>query len=172
MFDDFFGALIIVAMRICDVSIGTIRTILIVQGKKYLAGAAGFFEVLIWVFAIRIIFQHLDNYANLLGYASGFGLGTILGIAIEHKIGLGHIQLNIISKNFANEIAIKLRKLMYGVTVLPGEGGTGRVSVIVVITARKYQKKIINIIEAVDKDAFITVQYSVPFRGFIRGVRK
>lgn len=95
-----------------------------------------------------------------------------MGIALEHKIGLGHIQLNIISKYFTDEITGKLRKLKYGVTILPGEGGTGGVSVIVVIAPRKYQNKIINLIESVDKDAFITVQYSIPYRGFIRGVRK
>jgi uncharacterized protein YebE (UPF0316 family) len=51
MFDTIAGAVLIMLMRVGDVSIGTIRTILIVQGKKYLAGIAGFFEVLIWVFA-------------------------------------------------------------------------------------------------------------------------
>ncbi|MDO8548603.1 MAG: DUF5698 domain-containing protein [Ignavibacteria bacterium] len=157
MFETVYGAFIIMLMRMCDVSIGTMRTILIVQGKKYLAGMAGFFEVLIWVFAIRFIFQHLDNYANLFGYALGFGLGNILGIALEHKIGFGYIQLNIISKHFTDQIAGKLRRSKYGVTILLGEGGTGGVSIIVVITARKYQKKVIHLIESVDKDAFITV---------------
>jgi uncharacterized protein YebE (UPF0316 family) len=76
MFDTIAGAVLIMLMRVGDVSIGTIRTILIVQGKKYLAGIAGFFEVLIWVFAIRFIFQHLDNHANLFGYALGFGWET------------------------------------------------------------------------------------------------
>ena len=128
--------------------------------------------MLIWVFAIRFIFQHLDNYANLFGYAMGFGLGNVLGIALEHKIGFGYIQLNIISKHFTDEIAGVLRRSKYGVTILPGEGGTGGVSIIVVITARKYQKKLIQLIESVDKDAFITVQHSLPYRGFIRGAGK
>lgn len=172
MFDILFGAFLIMLMRICDVSIGTMRTILIVQGKKYLAGIAGFIEVLIWVFAIRFIFQHLDNYANLIGYAAGFGLGNIIGIALEHKIGLGFIQLNIISKFYTDEIVSQLRELKYGVTILPGEGSSGGVSIIMVIAARKYQKKLVKFIEAIDKEAFITVQHSVPYRGFIHGARK
>ena len=172
MFDTIAGAVLIMLMRVGDVSIGTIRTILIVQGKKYLAGIAGFFEVLIWVFAIRFIFQHLDNYANLFGYALGFGLGNILGIAIEHKIGLGYVQINIISKYFTDQIADKLRGLKYGVTILPAEGSSGGVSIIMVITARKYQKKLIHLIESIDKEAFITVQHSLPYRGFIYGARK
>jgi uncharacterized protein YebE (UPF0316 family) len=172
MFDTILGSLLIMGMRICDVSIGTMRTILIVQGKKYLAGVSGFFEVLIWVFAIRFIFQHLDNFANLFGYALGFGLGNILGITIEQKIGFGFIQLNIISKHFTDKIADTLRKSKYGVTILPAEGGMGGVSVIVVILSKKYQKKVIKLIENVDKEAFITVQHSLPYRGFIHGSRK
>ncbi len=100
MFESMYRTFIVMAMRMCNVTIGTMRAILIVQGKKYLAGMAGFFELLVWVFANRFIFQHLDNYANLLGYAMGFGLGNVLGIALEHKIGLSYIPLKIISKYF------------------------------------------------------------------------
>jgi uncharacterized membrane-anchored protein YitT (DUF2179 family) len=65
-----------------------------------------------------------------------------------------------------------LRKSKFGVTILPGEGGTGGVSVIVIIISRKVQRTVINLIEEIDKEAFITVQYSMPFRGFMNGSRK
>jgi uncharacterized protein YebE (UPF0316 family) len=172
MLEMIMGALLIMSMRICDVSIGTIRTILVVQGRKYFAGLAGFIEVLIWVFAIRFIMQHLDNIANLFGYAMGFGLGNIIGITLEQKIGLGYVQLNVISRHFTDLIADTLRKSKYGVTVLPGEGGSGGVSIIVLITTRKNQKKVISLIESIDENAFITVQHSLPYRGFFHGARK
>jgi uncharacterized protein YebE (UPF0316 family) len=159
-------------MRICDVSIGTIRTILVVQGRKYLAGLAGSIEVLIWAFAIRYIFQNLDQVLNLFGYAIGFGLGNILGITIEQKIGLGFAQLNIISRLASEKIIELLRKEKYGVTVLPAQGVTGQLSIIVVIVPRKFQKKLIKLIESIDSNAFITVQHSLPYRGFIHGSRK
>ncbi|NCS87236.1 MAG: hypothetical protein AUK34_13195 [Ignavibacteria bacterium CG2_30_36_16] len=172
MIETISGALLIMIMRICDVSIGTIRTIMVVQGRKYLAGMTGFFEVLIWVFAIRFVMQHLDNIANLFGYAGGFGLGNIIGITIEQKIGLGFVQMNIISKYFTDKIAATLRKSKYGVTILPAEGGSGGISIIVIITPRKVQKKIIALIEKIDAEAFITVQHSLPYRGFMHGARK
>jgi uncharacterized protein YebE (UPF0316 family) len=172
MLEQVGGAVLIMLMRVCDVSIGTMRTILVVQGRKYLAGLIGFCEVLIWVFAIRFIMQHLDNVINLFGYAAGFGIGNIMGITIEQKIGLGFVQLNIISRHFTDQIANTLRKLKYGVTILPGEGGSGGVAIIVVITARKVQKKVIEEIEKIDKDSFITIQHSLPYRGFIHGARK
>jgi len=159
-------------MRICDMSIDTFRTILVVQGRKYHAAFAGFFEILIWAFAIRMVFQHLDNIANIFGYATGYALGNIVGITIEQKVGLGFAQLNIISKHFTDQIDDSLRKAKHGVTVLPGEGGAGGVSVIVVIVTRKMQRDIISLVEAIDKKAFITVQSAFPYRGFIRGPRK
>ena len=172
MFETIAGSFLIMLMRICDVSIGTMRTIFVVQGRKYYAGFAGMIEVLIWVFAIRFIFQHLDYIPNLFGYAIGFGLGNILGITIEQKIGLGYVQLNVISKFLTDKIADTLRLNKYGVTILPGEGGTGGVAIIVLITPRKNQKKVIKLIESIDNKAFITVQHSLPYRGFVHGSRK
>lgn len=172
MYEAISGAVLIMLMRICDVSIGTMRTILVVQGRKYLAGFAGSIEVLIWVFAIRYIFQNLDQVINLFGYSIGFGLGNIIGITIEQKIGLGFAQLNIISKIASEKIIDILRKQKYGVTVLPAHGVSGQVSIIVVIIPRKSQKKIIKSIESIDSNAFITVQHSLPYRGFIHGSRK
>jgi hypothetical protein len=34
------------------------------------------------------------------------------------------------------------------------------------------QRKIINIIEDIDKNSFITVQHALPYRGFMHGARK
>ncbi|MGQ9642885.1 MAG: DUF2179 domain-containing protein [Ignavibacterium sp.] len=172
MLESIAGGLLIMFMRICDVSIGTIRTILVVQGKKYLAGIAGSIEVLIWILAVRFIFQNLDQIPNIVGYSLGFGLGNILGITIEQKIGFGYVQINIISRNHAKEIAEILRKHKHGVTALPAEGSSGELSILVVIAPRKYQKETIRLIESVDNRAFITVQHSLPYRGFIHGSRK
>jgi uncharacterized protein YebE (UPF0316 family) len=166
------GAILIAVMRICDVSIGTMRTIFVVQGKKYFAGFAGFFEVLIWIFAMRFIMQHLDHIPNLFGYAAGFALGNIIGISIEQKIGLGYIQLNVISRHYTDDIAAQLRKSRFGVTIVPGEGGAGGISIIVLIAPRKFQKKIVNLIESIDPKSFITVNHSLPYRGYRHGSRK
>ncbi len=172
MFDTWLGPILIALMRVSDVTIGTFRTILVVQGRKYLAATAGFFEVLIWVFAIRFVFQHLDHTANLFGYATGFAIGNILGISLEQKVGLGFVQLNIISKFHTDAIANYLRKLKFGLTILPGEGGTGGVAIIICVVPRKSQKSAIKHIESIDSEAFITVQSALPYRGFMHGVRK
>lgn len=165
------GAILIMCMRIADVTIGTFRTILVVQGRKYYAALAGFFEVLIWIFAMRYIVQHMDHTINLLGYATGFALGNILGITLEQRVALGYSQINIVSLHHTDEIANKLRISKFGVTILPAEGSSGGVSIVMVISKRKFQKQIMKIVESVDRRAFITVQQSMPYRGFVHGSR-
>lgn len=165
------GAVIIMCMRIADVTLGTFRTILVVQGRKYYAAIAGFFEVLIWIFAMRYVVQHLDNTINLIGYAVGFALGNVLGITLEQHVALGYAQINVVSLHHTDDIAMKLRSSKFGVTILPAEGGSGGVSILIVIAKRKFQKDIMKIVESVDKHAFITVQQSRPYRGFVHGSR-
>ena len=137
MIDIILGALLITLMRMCDVTIGTFRTILVVQGKKYLAGVAGFAEVLIWIFAMRFIVNNMDETINLFAYALGFGIGNILGISLEEKIALGYVQINIISRRFTDKIADALRSSKYGVTLIPAEGSTGGMTILIIIIRRK-----------------------------------
>jgi len=162
------SALAIMCLRITDVSLGTIRMLMTVQGKKYVAGIIGFFEVTIWVVAIRHIMQNLDNVFNIFGYSLGFALGTIIGITIEQKLGAGFLSLYIISMNYAAKIADELRLNKVGVTMLPGEGGSGGVAVLMALVKRKRQREILNLIESIDSKAFITVNSAIPFRGYIQ----
>ncbi len=162
------SAVMIMCMRIVDVTISTIRTLMVVQGRKYLAGILGFIEVTIWIFAIRHIMLHIDNLWNILGYSTGFGLGNIIGITLEQKFGMGHVQVYIISRYYSDKIANELRKNKFGVTILPAEGGSGGQTIIVTIIARKRQEELLNIVESIDKDAFVTIQSATPFRGYIQ----
>lgn len=165
-------ALMIMALRIIDVSLGTIRMIITVQGKKYIAGAIGFVEVTIWVVAISSVMSQLDNWINVIAYSSGFATGTILGITLEQKLGSGFVWLNIISMNFADDITELLRKNKFGVTLIPGEGASGGVTVLLVLIPRKRQKEVMNLIEKIDPKAFITMHSSIPHRGGYLHLRK
>jgi uncharacterized protein YebE (UPF0316 family) len=141
---------------------------MVVQGRKLYAGILGFIEVTVWIFAIRHIMLHIDNLWNILGYSTGFGLGNIIGITLEQKFGLGFVQIYIISLHYADEIANELRKNKFGVTILPGEGGSGGQAILVSVIARKRQREFLNVVENIDPKAFITIQPATPYRGFIK----
>ena len=172
MFEGVFGPIIVGLLRICDVSLGTLRTILVVQGKKYLAGFVGFFEAAIWVIAVSQIFAYLnDNPWMILGYAIGYGLGNIIGIWFEQKIGLGFVQATIFSIEKSEEIAAELRSSAFGVTILPAEGLTGNIKMLISVVDRKKQKHLMKLVESIDPKAFVSVQSSLPYRGYRPGAR-
>ena len=166
-------ALMIMGLRMVDVSLGTIRTITTIQGKKIRAGMIGFVEVTIWVVAISTVLTHLNNWINILAYSGGFAFGTVIGISIEQYLGSGYVWIHIISLNYPDEISNALRKNDFGVTMLPGEGASGGVTILMVMILRKRQKELIGIIDSIDKKAFVSVHPSLPFKGgYLHSIRK
>lgn len=166
------GAFFIFCLRIGDVSIGTLRTMFTVQGKKYLGAACGLFESAIWVIAIRQIFSQLDNVYNVIGYSCGFAMGTFIGIVIEQKLALGTLHVYVISRHHVDEIADALRASHFGVTIIPGEGGTGGMAIITSLLKRKRLKEFQSIVDSIDHTAFFSVQNTVKSRGYMHGARK
>jgi uncharacterized protein YebE (UPF0316 family) len=81
--DLLFDCLLIVALRLADVSIGTVRIVLLTRGSRWRAGAMGFVEPLIWVFAVTLVLQNLNDPVRMVAYAVGFGLGTVLGVTVD-----------------------------------------------------------------------------------------
>ena len=81
--------LLIFLARIADVSIGTIRIVMVAKGQKMIAPILGFFEVLIWLLAISKIMQNLDNWVCYVAYGAGFATGNYIGMIIEEKLAMG-----------------------------------------------------------------------------------
>ena len=79
--------------RLIDVTIGTLRIIMVSKGQKSWAPILGFFEVLIWLIAISKIFQNLDNWLCYVTYAAGFATGNYIGLFLEEKLAVGILEL-------------------------------------------------------------------------------
>jgi len=76
--------------KILDVSMGTIRIVLISKNKRVAASFLSFFEMFIWLMAISNIMRNLDNLMCCLAYACGYSAGVYLGMVIEEKITNGN----------------------------------------------------------------------------------
>lgn len=150
--------LMIFAARICDVSIGTIRIILVARGQKLVAPLLGFVEVLIWIIAIGQIMENLDNWACYLFYAAGFATGNYVGMVIEEKIAMGIVGLRLITGQPAEELIGHLRENGYGLTHMDANGAVGPVNVLFITVSRKKLKELINIIDKFNPGAFYTIE--------------
>lgn len=162
----FLGYALIFFARVIDVSMATTRTLMVVQGRRLQAAFIGFFEVGIYVTALGRVVSSLDNPFNLLAYCLGFAAGNFVGITIENKIALGNLSAQIILKTSNNEELVnQLRQNGFGVTILEGQGIEGPREVLNVALNRKDLTKLKNLVDSIDKHAFMTVNNISPIRG-------
>ena len=150
-------ALIIMA-RICDVTIGTLRIIVLSRGHKYLAPLLGFFEVLIWITVTAKIMQNLHNPICYVAYAGGFATGNLVGIIVEQRLAMGMVVIRIITGQDASQLITGLRDADYGVTSIPAQGSTGLVHVIFTIVRRSHLEEVEAKIREFNPKAFYSIE--------------
>lgn len=157
------GYLFIFCARVVDVSLATIRTLMIVRGNRLQAAMIGFFEVIVYITALNRVVGGLNNPANLMAYALGFATGNYVGSFIEEKLAIGLITVQIITRNSA--MVEGIRQKGFGVTVLEGMGKEGSRQVLMVSLSRKALPFLLELIEQEDKSAFVTVMDTKVTRG-------
>lgn len=149
---------LIMIARICDVSIGTIKLLFVARGDKVVAPILGFFEITIWLLAIRQIMQNLSNPLCYLAYATGFALGNFMGILIEEKLAVGKRVLRVITKMDASDLIASFLDAGFGVTNVPAEGSQGKVNIVFMVVDRNDIDKAISLIKAFNPRAFYSIE--------------
>ncbi len=162
------GASLIFFLRLCDVSLGTLRSLYVVRGDKRWAVPLAFFESLIWIFAIAKIMKEVtDGHTyNMFAYAGGFACGTFVGISIERWIASGWILVRIITRSEPLTAAIRARD--FGVTEVAGEGRGGEQSLLFIVAPRRRGDELLKLVEEQDAGAFVTVDaVNTPMGGYL-----
>ena len=144
--------------RIMDVTIGTIRIVMVSKGQKFWAPFLGFFEILIWLLAISRIFENLDNWLCYIAYAAGFATGNYIGLIIEERLAMGIVKIQIITRKSAYDLIENLKRAGYGITHHEAKGGTENVSIIYSIIKRNEIQKVENIVKATNPKAFYSIE--------------
>ena len=152
--------LMIFLARIIDVSLGTLRIVMIAKGQKNIAPILGFFEVLIWLIAIGRIMQNLDNWICYIAYAGGYATGNYIGMLIEEKLAVGIVQLQIITAADSCQLIGALKDAGYGTTHHNATGGASGegVSVIYSVVLRNDVNKVAAIIREYNPNAFYSIE--------------
>lgn len=165
----FSGAGLIFLLRVMDMTLDTLRVLVVMRGRKSIAWVLGFFQALIFVLAISSVLSNLDNPLNVVGYAAGFATGNVVGMWIEEKLAIGHIHLNIVSSRLGSAVAEQLRAAGYAVTEIPARGKDGMVALLNLSVLRKNVAQVHKLVNEIDSDAFITAEDVRPVRrGFWR----
>jgi uncharacterized protein YebE (UPF0316 family) len=162
-------ALAIFLLRVCDMTLDTLRVLFIVRGQRPVVWFLGFFQSAIWVVAFSSVLGHLGNPLAWIGYAAGFATGNVVGMAIEDKLAIGYRHLRVISPQYGPAVAQALRQAGYGVTEVDGHGRDGPVSVINASVRRRDLDRLQQAIRQADPQAFIAVEEVRPVhRGYFR----
>jgi len=157
-FDYIVVPILILCSRVVDVSLDTIRVIMISKGYRSLAPLVGFFQVLIWIVTISRIMANLGIWTTYIGYAGGFAIGTYVGMKIEQKLALGYELIRVITRADASRLIKELRDKGYPLTYAEGTGRDGKVAILFIVQKRKVIKEIIELIKQFNPNAFYSVE--------------
>ncbi|MBD3236978.1 MAG: DUF2179 domain-containing protein [Candidatus Eisenbacteria bacterium] len=153
-----FLPLAIALARVLDVSIGTIRVILLGRGARLWAPVLGFVEILIWLMAISQIMQNLNNWICILAYAAGFAGGNFVGLLIENRLAMGLSMVRVVAPGSVSRLKRFLHKAGFGVTTLPASGARGAVEIVFTVVRRRQLPRVAEIIRRTNPRAFYTVE--------------
>ncbi|MCS7018690.1 MAG: DUF2179 domain-containing protein [Cytophagales bacterium] len=150
--------LMIFFARIGDVSLATMRIMLLMSGRRQIAPLLGFLEALIWIVAIGQIIRSVNSPLAYVAYAAGFGMGTYVGMWIEGRLALGKVIVRVITRRDATELIKVLMQSRFGFTNIVAEGRKGNVNVIFSVVKRKDLPELVQLIETYNPNAFYTIE--------------
>lgn len=144
-------------VRILDVSLGTIRTIMTVKNKNLIASIIGFVEITIWFLVVKeAINTESNSIFIVLSYALGFSTGTYIGGIISYRYIKGYVTVHIITSN--KTLAEKLRENKYGVTKLKIDGlKQDDKEMLIVQISNKRTEELKLLISKTDPKAFLVI---------------
>jgi len=147
--------IIILVINIVYVSFFTMRMILTMKGRRYVAALVSMVEIVIYIIGLGLVLENLNEIQNIVAYALGYGIGVVVGMKIEEKLALGYITVNVVSSNPDIAFTRKLREKGYGVTSWFSYGMEGDRLSMQILTPRKYELQLYETIQEIDPKAFI-----------------
>jgi uncharacterized protein YebE (UPF0316 family) len=149
---------LIIALRLVDVSLGTVRIIMLSRRYRLLPAVIGFVEVFTWLVAATMVFSNLNSPPRMLAYAGGFGLGTYLGATLESWLAVGNTMMRVVSPSASPQVDTALRRAGFAVTVVNADGRDGEVRLAFTIIPRRRTREALNTVHDLDPAAFVTLQ--------------
>lgn len=149
----------IFAAKLVEVSLATIRMVLINRGEKLKGAMIGFFEVSIWVILVSTVLSGItEDPIKAVAYCLAFSCGNYMGVIIENKLAIGSACIWVVVEDDKHELMEStLRGNGFGVTATRAEGRDNDVYVLMTYLKRRQVSEAIGIIREISPDALITV---------------
>ena len=156
---------LILVLQLIYVPLLTLRTIFLVKNMTVIASLLGFAEALIYVFCLSLVFSGDQGPLAMVVYAVGFGLGILIGGAVENKLAIGYnsFEVNLMKRN--EDLISHLRNEGFGVTVYEGEGRDSSRYRLDILTKRNREEELLDLIDEYEPQSFIVSHEPRRFKG-------
>jgi len=150
-----------------EVSLATLRIMLINKGERNKGTIIAFFEIILWLIIVNTVLQNIaKDPLKGLAYALGFCMGNYIGSIAENKLALGNIEISaILDKEKGEMLTENLRNSGFAVTTIDGEGKDSSKKILLLIVKRKSIKTVIDTIKNYTTDVVITTSDTKPLYG-------
>lgn len=146
-------ALVVLLLRASDVSLGTVRTLFAVQGRRGIAAAVASTEALCFIGAAGIVFSDLTDPFKIAGY----GVGVLLGVTTVRTLRLGTATVRMVHPAGAAGPAEALWDAGFGLTVMDGHGRDGAVRMLHALIRRRDLARFLEVARPWRERCFVSV---------------
>ena len=151
--------LIIFFVKVIEISLDTVRIVLINKGAKKEGALIGFVVIILWIFGASTVLASVkEDILKAFFYALGYSCGIYVGVIIEEKLAIGLASIEVNVRGVEGErLSVRLREEKFGVTVMKGEGFNHTRTIIKLHVSRKRINEAIAIIKDMVPDSVITI---------------
>lgn len=158
--------------KIFEVTVSTVRIVLISRGERVKGAAIAFVEIVLWLLITGTVLTGFkDDIFRVLVFAVAFALGNYLGSWLEDRLafGLCSVQVIVPECEKSHELAAVLRNNNFAVTTVKGRGKDGERELMLLHIKRKRISEASNLIKAnLDNPVIVINDAKVIHGGFIR----
>lgn len=154
--------------KILEVTISTVRLVLINRGERVKGSMLAFFDVLTWLMITGSVLSDFgESIPKIVVFCLAFAVGNYLGSWLENKLAFGISSIQVILPDSPDvELLLEsLRANSFAVTVIDGQGKDGNRKLLIIHIKRKRIPQAVKIINSTTKDSVIAINDVKAIRG-------
>ncbi len=147
-------------VRIIDVSLGTVRTLITVKGRTLLASCVGFIEIFVWFVIVKEALNTTETSLWIaIAYSLGFATGTYIGGYLSDRFIKGNFGVQVVTSNNNHKLIDVLRSEGYAVSVIDvkGQDKANEKYMLFIEIQKNNFEHLKKLIHSIDQKAFIVV---------------
>ena len=160
--------------KIVEVTIATLRIVLISRGERTVGSIVAIVEITIWLLVTGTVLTGFQtDLIKVIVFVAAFAIGNFIGSWLEEKVALGLSQIQAIvrDKEDENKLVGVLRNKGFGVTTMEVFGMEDVRYMLLIILKRKMVKETLKLIDEACPNALVTIGDVEAKGGYIHNLK-